>query len=289
MSDNLIITVNRKKNTLINVFFYTVNSIIAIAFLYPLICVFLSSLKIPGDLVMSPPKWWPSIFTIDNFSELLLSNDNMIRAIMLSAVVSFLTVVGTIILSTLAGYGFSRFKFRGANVFFVIILLTMMIPFQPILTPLFIIITKMGLQNNIIGLVLVYITFQLPFSVFMMRNTFDSIPKEIDEAAQLDGCSPLKILFRVMPTMISPGIVTVVVTTFIAAWNEFLVALVFMLDSENYTMPILLFTISSGKYGTVDWGLLQASTTFAMLPCIIIFLFLQKHYVSGLTSGATKG
>lgn len=289
MSNDVVLQFNRQRNTLTGILFYAVNGLLVIGFLYPLACVFISSLKIPGDLVMTPPTWWPSIFTIDNFSELLLSSNSMTRAIMLSGIISFLTVIGTVILSTLAGYGFSRFNFRGKNLFFVVILLTMMIPFQPILTPLFIIITKMGLQNNIIGLVLVYITFQLPFSVFMMRNTFDSIPKEIDEAAQLDGCSPLKILFRVMPTMISPGIVTVIVTTFIAAWNEFLVALVFMTDSENYTMPILLFTTSTGQYGSVNWGLLQASTTFTMLPCIIIFLFLQKHYVSGLTSGATKG
>ncbi|WP_312950200.1 carbohydrate ABC transporter permease [Superficieibacter sp.] len=289
MNTEVILHTQRKKNRLLEILFYAVNAGMVIVFLYPLLCVLLASMKPAAELVLMPPRWWPSVFTLDNFSKLLLSNNNMSRAIMLSGIVSFLTVIGTVLLSTLAGYGFSRFHFRGKNVFFVLILLTMMIPSQPILTPLFIIITKLGLQNNILGLVLVYITFQLPFSIFMMRNTFDSIPKEIDEAAQLDGCSPVKILFRVMPRMVSPGIVTVVVTTFIAAWNEFLVALIFMTDSDNYTMPILLLMTSAGKYGSVDWGLLQACTVFAMLPCIIIFLFLQKHYVSGLTSGATKG
>lgn len=289
MNKDVVLHIQRKPNRLVTLLFYAIHGGLLIVFLYPLLCAALASLKPAADLVLMPPKWWPSIFTLDNFDKMLFSNDNMSRAIMLSGIVSFLTVIGTVILSTLAGYGFSRFSFRGKNVFFVLILLTMMIPSQPILTPLFIIITKMGLQNNILGLVLVYITFQLPFSIFMMRNTFDSIPKEIDEAAQLDGCSPLKILFRVMPRMVSPGIVTVIVTTFIAAWNEFLVALIFMTDSDNYTMPILLLMTSAGKYGTVDWGLLQSCTVFAMLPCILIFLFLQKHYVSGLTSGATKG
>ena len=200
-----------------------------------------------------------------------------------------MTVIGAVVLSTLAGYGFSRFSFPGKSVLFILILATLMIPFQSILVPLFLILTRLKLHNTLFGLALVYITFQLPFGIFIMRNTFDTVPREMEEAALLDGCSALSLLYRVMLGIVRPGIITVGIYAFLNSWNEFLAALIFMTKESRFTLPILLTSVRSGYYGTIDWGALQAGVTITILPCIILFLLLQRYYVAGLMGGATKG
>jgi multiple sugar transport system permease protein len=199
------------------------------------------------------------------------------------------TVIGTVILSTLAGYGFSRFHFPGRNFFFILVLAALMIPFQSILTPLFLMLSVVKLQNTLIGLALVYITFQLPFGVFMMRNSFDAVPREIEEAALLDGATTFQMLTSVMLVLVRPGIITVVVYAFLNAWNEFLAALILMTQEKQFTLPILLTSVRSGYYGAIDWGALQAGITVTIIPCVILFLLLQRYYMQGLMGGAVKG
>jgi multiple sugar transport system permease protein len=163
-----------------------------------------------------------------------------------------------------------------------------MIPFQSILTPLFLILGFLKLQNTLLGLALVYITFQLPFGLFLMRNSFEAIPRELEEAALLDGCNSLSMLYRVMMRLVMPGIITVTIYTFINSWNEFLAALIFMTQEENFTMPILLANVQAGFFG-IDWGALQAGVMVAIIPCVLLFLLLQRYYLEGLTGGAVKG
>jgi multiple sugar transport system permease protein len=135
----------------------------------------------------------------------------------------------------------------------------------------------------------VYITFQLPFGIFMMRNAFDSVPQEIEEAALVDGCGPFGAMRRVMLPIVAPGIVTVVMFAFLAAWNEFLAALILLGSQEKFTLPIMmLLSAQSGVYGTVNWGALQAGVTITMLPAAALFLILQRYYIAGLASGAVK-
>ncbi|HZR41780.1 MAG TPA: carbohydrate ABC transporter permease [Ktedonobacteraceae bacterium] len=198
------------------------------------------------------------------------------------------TVIGTILLSTLAGYGFSRFQFPGKDILFIAILATLMIPFQSILIPLALVLRTLHLQNTLFGLILVYITFQLPFGVFVMRNAFDSVPKELEEAGLIDGCTPWNIFYRVMLSIVTPGIITVSLFAFFNAWNEFLAALIFMTDSSKFTIPVMLLTAASGQYGSINWGVVQSGVTVSMLPCLILFLLLQRYYVSGLAAGAVK-
>jgi multiple sugar transport system permease protein len=122
-----------------------------------------------------------------------------------------------------------------------------------------------------------------------MRNAFDSVPREIEEAALLDGCTPFTMLYRVMLSIVRPGVITIGIYAFLNSWNEFLAALIFMTKETSFTLPILLTSVRSGYYGAIDWGALQAGLMVTILPCIIIFLILQRYYISGLTGGATKG
>jgi multiple sugar transport system permease protein len=205
-----------------------------------------------------------------------------------SLAVSAATVAVSVVISLLAGYGFSRFHFPFKNTLFVMIISSVMIPFQSILTPLFLILTKLGLQNTLTGIVLIYVTLQLPFSIFMMRNAFDAVPKEIEDAARVDGASVFAVLYRIMLPLVLPGVATVAIFAFLASWNEFLAALILLTDQNKYTLPVLMAAVRSGQFGTIDWGAVQSGVTLMMAPCLLLFLLLQRYYIRGLTAGAVK-
>ena len=268
---------------------YVLCIVLAILFILPIFWSAMTSIKPPQEASAVPPTYLPSSITFANYVKLNAYGAGVFQYIYNSAAVSIFTVIGTIILSTLAGFGFSRFEFRAKNVLFVLVLLTLMIPFQSILTPLFLLLTRLRLQNTLVGLALVYITFQLPFGVFMMRNMFDSVPREIEEAALLDGCNTFDLLMRVMFVLVRPGIITVAVYAFINAWNEFLAALIIMTQENKFTLPIMLTSVRSGYYGAIDWGALQAGVTVTIVRCVILFLLLQRYYMQGLMGGALKG
>ena len=262
---------------------------LAISFLFPVFWSFLTSFKPPVEAAASPATYFPTQITFSNYLKLDEFGAGVFQYIANSGSAAVLTVIGTVLLSLLGGFGFSRFHFAGKNVLFVLILVTLMIPFQSILIPLFLILRIINLNNSILGLSLVYITFQLPFGIFMMRNTFDAIPKELEEAALLDGCTPLTLLYRVMLGLVKPGLITVAIYAFINAWNEFLAALIFMSREDQFTLPVMLAVVRNGLYGSIDWGALQAGVSVSIIPCVIIFLLLQRNYMEGLMSGATKG
>ena len=289
-SDRAVPSAARKRpSRLPNLLYYLGAGALALVFIFPLVWTVIASFKPAAEGNVFPPSLWPSHISTENYQTLLNFGDGLWRYVGNSAAVAAITVGGAVLLSLLAGYGFSRFQFPGKNVVFVAILATLMIPFQSILTPLFLILRTMHLGDTLLGLSLVYMTFQLPFSVFMMRNAFDAVPREIEEAALIDGCSSAGLLWRVMLPLVLPGVVTVALFAFFASWNEFLAALIFMSSSEHYTLPVMLINVQSGLYGTIDWGAVQAGVTITMLPCVVLFLLLQRYYVNGLTAGAVKG
>ncbi len=268
---------------------YLFYSALAILFLFPIGWSVLTSLKPPAEASAVPPTGLPSHFVWDNYVKLNQYGAGIGQYMFNSVAAAVMTVIGAIILSTLGGFGFSRFSFRGKSLMFIVILATLMIPFQSILTPLFLILGVLRLQNTLLGLALVYITFQLPFGIFVMRNTFDTVPRELEEAALLDGCTSFNLLYRVMLGIVRPGIITVGIYAFLNAWNEFLAALIFMNQEKMFTLPILLTSVRNGQYGATDWGALQAGVTITILPCIVLFLLLQRYYMQGLMGGAVKG
>jgi len=278
----------RRANPVAQVLYYLVCGVLAVIFLFPPAWTLLNSIKPSAEASASPPTFLPTHLAWDNYIKLNSVGAGIGQYIFNSTAAAVGTVVGTVVLSTLAGYGFSRFSFPAKNAIFVTILITLMIPFQSILTPLFLLLHYIHLQNTLTGLALVYITFQLPFSIFMMRNAFDTVPRELEEAALLDGCSSVSLLYRVMLAIVRPGIITVALFAFFSSWNEFIAALIFMTDGSKFTLPVMLTTVQSGQYGTIDWGVLQAGVAITMVPCVVLFILLQRYYVSGLTAGAVK-
>jgi multiple sugar transport system permease protein len=206
-----------------------------------------------------------------------------------SAFVSVLTVLLTLGVSLLGGYAFARFRFPGKDLLFLLTLAILMVPYATLLIPLYVLLNRLGLQNSLFGVALVLTMFQLPFSTFMMRISFESVPRELDEAAMVDGCSPFGTLWRVLLPAVRPGLITVGLFAFLTAWNDFIAPLILINDSDRVTLPLAIANLRSQVQGSVDYGATEAGVVVLALPCVVLFLVLQRHYVRGFMSGALKG
>jgi multiple sugar transport system permease protein len=262
--------------------------VLAALFAFPIVWTTVGAFKSATEANASPPVWWPSAFTLENFAKLDSSGSSLLGYVMNSVAVTSMTVVITTVASVLAGYALARYRFRGQNVFFGVTIGMLLVPYPALLVSLFTVMVWFGLTNSLFGLALIYATFQMPFAIYMMRNSFESVPDELIEAAELDGCSKFTALPRVILPLVAPGVVTVALFAFLAAWNEFLAALVLLNNNPSFTLPIALVNAQNGPLNTIDWGALQAGITVTMLPCVILFILLQRYYVSGLVAGTGK-
>jgi len=261
---------------------------LAIVFLSPMLWAAIVSFMPAAQAAKGPPPFLPEAIDTGNYAALATYGEGILNYVWNSVVVSTITIVGSLVVGTLGGYGFSRFSFPLKGPLFLVILMTLMIPFQSILIPLFMVLKALGLLNTLLGLGLVYVTFQMPFSVFVMRNSFDRVPRELEEAAVVDGASQPRMLFSVMLPLVMPGVVTIGLFGFLTAWNEFFAAVIFLTKESSFTLPVLLNATRQGLWGTIEWGALQAGVVITMVPCLVFYVLLQRYYVSGLQSGAVK-
>lgn len=262
--------------------------VLAVLFAFPIVWTTIGGFKPASEANSTTPVWWPSEFSLENFAKLDSSGTSLAGYIVNSTLVTLMTVAITTVVAVLAGYAFARFRFRGKGVLFGLSIGMLLVPYPALLVSLFTVMIWLGLTNSLFGLALIYSTFQMPFAIYMMRNSFESIPEELVEAAELDGCTKVSALPRVMLPLVAPGVVTVALFAFLAAWNEFIAALVLLNDNGMFTLPIALVNAQNGPLNTIDWGALQAGITVTMLPCVILFILLQRYYVSGLVAGTGK-
>lgn len=283
-------TLTAMRRSLPRAAWWVVCACLAVVFLYPLYVMVSQSLKAPGEAAAAPPTLYPHDISLHNFTDLSGANTgiNVLANAGNSLLVALAATLATVVLSTFAGYGFARLRFPGSNLLFFAALATFMIPFQAIITPLYLVLDRLGLQNSLVGLAAVYTTFQLPFGLFLMRNSFAAVPPSLEEAAMIDGCGLPRAIYRVSLPVAVPGLITTALLTFFACWNEFFAALILVTDQDKFTLPVSLTVLSMGNYGTVNWGVLQAGVAVTIIPCIAIYLLLQKYYVGGLLSGAVK-
>jgi multiple sugar transport system permease protein len=253
----------------------------------PLVFSFLASIESTAE-VSAAPHYLPRTFSLQNYLKVIGYQAGLATYVGNSTLVALMTIAACIALAAPAGYGLARFSPYGKEIAFLVLLAPMMIPYQALLTPLYLDFAKFGLVDSRIGLAIVHTILQLPFSVYLMRNAFEAIPREIEEAAMIDGCTASRRLTRIFLPLAVPGLVTVALFAFINSWNEFIAALVFMNREFSFTVPILLVSVRSGDHGAIDWGALQASIVFSVIPCLAVYLALQRYYVSGLLSGAVK-
>lgn len=263
---------------------YVVMSAIALVFVVPLVWPIVRSLE-PGDVITQGPSALKvHELTLSNYWNLIVGPANILLHLGNSLLVAAGTILMTGIVATLAGYGFGRFQFRGRNLIFLLILSTLMIPFQGLLTPLFLELHWLDLSNSLLGLMLVYTTFCLPFAVFIMRNSFQQVPVEVEESARVDGASAMSVLVRVLVPLVMPGIITVCILAFLFAWTEFLAALTLLTSDNVLTLPVELLGIEGGNYAA-----LEAGAVIAMIPAAALYVALQRYYVAGFTAGAIRG
>jgi multiple sugar transport system permease protein len=256
---------------------------LAVIFLYPLVWTAVASVS-PHPGTSQVDGWG-----FGNYRALADYQAGIWQYLANSAFVSLLTVALTLVVSTLGGYAFARFSFPGRDALFLVTLAILMVPYATLLIPLYVLLTQVGLQNSLVGLALVLTMFQLPFSTFMMRISFEAVPRELDEAAMVDGCSTFTALRRVLLPAVKPGLITVGLFAFLAAWNDFMAPLILINDSDRMTLPLAVSNLRGQVQGVVDYGATEAGVVVLALPCIVLFLLLQRHYVRGFMSGALKG
>ena len=254
----------------------------------PIALSFFASIKTPAEASASPPNYLPHSLSLENYQKVFDYQAGLLTYAGNSFLVAAIAIALCLALAVPAGYGLARFQLPGKEFVFVLLLAPLMIPYQALLVPIYLNFSKIGLANSHLGLAIVHAVLQLPFSIYLMRNAFSAIPREIEEAALIDGATSLQVLRRIFLPLVVPGIVTVMLFTFINSWNEFLAALIFMNKESSFTMPIMLVSVRTGRLGAVDWGALQAGVILSILPCILIYVLLQKYYVSGFLNGAVK-
>jgi multiple sugar transport system permease protein len=279
--------------------------------LLPIALSVLQSVKTTGEAAASPPSWLPSEVSLDSYQRLWDYQFGLPQYVLNSLGTALLAIVFTLALTIPAGFALARLPIPGKEILFLFLLMSLIIPYQALLTPIFLMFAQtysvtlpfsldagnlhigptiaFKLTNSMVGLAILHTTIQLPFSLYIMRNSFEAVPRELEEAAVIDGGGTFAVLRRVLLPAVVPAVVTVALFAFITSWNEFLGAIVLMSKASSFTLPVILAAArTETSLGGTDWGMLQAGIVISMIPCILFYLLLQRYYVSGLTQGALK-
>lgn len=258
----------------------------AVVMLTPFALMVSTAFKAHAFVLEIPPKLIPDPPTLDNFVEAWTSN-NFARYFLNSAIVTVASTIVSVSLAAMLGFVFARYEFPGRRILFGALLFTLMVPGLVLLIPQFVLARNLGLLNSLWGLVIVYAVLNLGLNTFLLRGFFAAMPGEIFDAASVDGAGPWRIFRSVALPLAGPGLATITIFSFLAAWDEFTWAIVSISDSQNYTLPVAirLFQRANGT----EWGLVFAASLIAMIPVLILFVTLQRYIVSGTFQGATKG
>ncbi len=252
--------------------------------LFPLYWILTASFKTELSLYARPPQWiFRPIF--ENYQHVLY-NIPFFQYLGNSLFIAVGTTLGSLLLGTLAAYGFSRIKFRGSETLRFLVLVTRMVPRMTLVVPYYLMMQKIGLLDTYTGLVVAYVSFAMPFSIWLLIGFFDDVPIEVEEAAMVDGCTPIGTLLRVVLPIAAPGLAVAAIFAFLVSWNEFLFALI-LSGPASKTLPVVIAGLTT-DVGPL-YGEMSAAAVMVMLPNIVMTLFMQRYVVRGLTLGAVKG
>ncbi|WP_332900189.1 carbohydrate ABC transporter permease [Haladaptatus sp. CMSO5] len=266
---------------------YLLASIAVVYSLFPLLWMGITSLQ-PEQLLFSwPPQISPELWTLTHYADLIETNSEFFLYYRNSVITSTFATVMTITLGTLGAYSISRFEYMGREFIDSSILLIYMFPAIVLVIPLSVLMNDMGLDNSWFGLSLVYLTFSLPFSIWVLREFFNGIPYSLEEAAMIDGASRMQAFYHVVLPNALPGIIATSIFTWSLAWNDYLWASVIMTSSQMQTLPVGLSQMLTSA--NPPWGQFMAATTLVTLPVLILYIFVQDHLVKGFGAGGVKG
>ena len=273
----------RGKKIFFRVLVHTILILCSITMLVPFLWMISCSLKDIDELFMAPPVWIPKHIAWENYVYMFEQapwGTYFINTI----VITVFTILGQLITCSMAAYAFARLKFKGRNALFVVYLGTMMIPFQVVMIPQFQIIKVLGLIDNIWSLIIIGIF--IAFGTFLLRQFFLTLPRELEEAAMIDGCSYPRIFWEVILKNSKPALMTLVIFTFMNTWNDFLRPLIFLNNQENWTLSMGLAKFQ-GTYVT-QWNQMMAGALISMLPILVVYMFAQKYFVQGIVMSGIK-
>lgn len=266
-----------------------ITSLSVIFFLPPILWMISSSLT-PNDAVIQyPTRWIPENPTLENYVEVFTTKRTarVGTALFNSAVVASSTVILTLLVDSLIAYALARMEFKGKNIVFILVLAGLMIPPEVTFVSLFLIFNSVGWLNSYQSLILP--AAASPFGVFLLRQFFLSIPRDLEDAARIDGCGRLRILFMIVIPLSKPALATLAIFTFLMSWNNFLWPLIVITDPEMMTVPVTLAYYVASFRESMEWGTLMAAAFMVSLPPILIFLFFQRHFVKGIAMSGLKG
>lgn len=261
-------------------------TVLTMMLILPFLWMISTSFKEADEIFKQVPKWLPRDFSFDNYSEIW--NRGYFKTYFVNSLfVSFATMGISLVVAMFAGYGISRFRFRGRTFFSVVLIVVQMFPSMLLLIPMYIIMSRLGLLNTHLSMIIAYTTFAMPFCSWMIKGYFDTIPVSLEDAARIDGCGRLRILFEIIMPLAAPGIVTVAMFAFILSWQEYMYALTFARTEEMRTITVGI-ALMQGQHGSVNWGQIMAGSVLACLPGLLLFTYLEKYLVQGFTMGAIK-
>ncbi len=258
---------------------------IALSMLFPLFWLLGTSFKSAGeDILTFPPRFIPQQFTLENF-QLVWENYPFGRYLFNSSITAILTVGLNILFCSLAAYPLARLNFKGKKILFALIIATIMIPFQIVMIPLYIFAVNFGLRNNYLGIILPNLASA--FGIFLLRQAFQGVPKELEEAARMDGCSEIGIWWHIMLPAIRPATITLAIFVFIGAWSDFLWPLIILDRPEYYTLPLGVASLASSL--DLNWRLIAAGSIISVTPVLLVFILLQKFIIPSDANTRVKG
>jgi N,N'-diacetylchitobiose transport system permease protein len=262
--------------------------IVAAVLGFPIFWMLITSVKTGQDINRLVPLFWPHHFTWSGFSGVL--SDPIFRDDLLnSLVITLATVVISIIVGFFGALAIARFRFAGRKVFIVAVLIVQMIPLTALTIPMSLLLDSEHLKNTLFGVIIVYLMFTMPFTVWTLRTFIANIPRELDEAALIDGCSRWQVFYKIILPLVAPGLIATGVYGWVLAWNEFVLANTLLLDNTKQTLMVYLLQFQSSPTHGADYGGLMAAATLTALPVVVLFVIFQSRISSGLTAGAVKG
>ncbi len=265
----------------------TLAAIFCLVWIFPVYWVINSAFKPRQDLMKTTPEFLPFHATLDNFHN-AVTNPHFVTNLRNSVMVVAATVALSIVIGIFAAAALSRFRFAGRRTILVIILAVQMLPGTALLIPQFALFNSANLLGTYFGLILSYVAITLPFSIWVMRGFFLAIPMEIEEAARVDGAGTWRVLVSVLFPLVAPGVIATSIFSFIAAWNDYIIAYTFMQDQSHYTLTVWLASFHNPNTG-IDYGGQMAASVLFSLPVIVFFLIVQRNLVAGMSAGAVKG
>jgi multiple sugar transport system permease protein len=257
---------------------------LVVVVLFPFAVMAITAVKPPTEVLN--PTWWPSEIRWRNFADMWVAT-GFGRALLNSLITSGIATVGAILVSIPAAYAMSRFRFAGRGLVRQFLLVSQMLSPIVLVVGLFRLMASLGLVESVPAVGLVYMAFNIAFTVWMLQSYFDTVPRDLEEAAWMEGASRLRTIVTVFLPLVTPAIAVTAIFTFINAWNEFVIALTLLRRQETYTLPIQVFSLVAGRY-TVEWHHVMAATLVATLPVAVLFAWLQRYLVRGLALGAVK-